>query len=118
MAPEQMKGGDVDARTDLYALGAIAYRALTGHPPFRAHEVGEIMTAVTSEMPVRPGALVRLPSDVDLVLAVALAKNPADRFESGGVLADALEVALAGRLLHDLSARALGLLTALPWREA
>lgn len=117
MAPEQVNGGDVDARTDLYALGAIAYRALTGHPPFRGQDIGEVMAAVLSEMPVRPGALVQLPDDVDLALAVALAKSPLDRFESGGALADALEAALAGRLPHDLSARARALLTELPWRE-
>ncbi len=117
MAPEQVNGGDVDARTDLYALGAIAYRALTGNPPFRGRDITETLTAVVTEMPNRPTALVRLHRDVDLALALAIAKQPSDRFESGSALAAALEAAFAGRLPRDLKERARELLAALPWRE-
>ncbi|MEZ4221667.1 MAG: serine/threonine-protein kinase [Polyangiaceae bacterium] len=117
MAPEQVRGGDVDARTDLYALGAIAYRSLTGHPPFRGREIGEILAAVMTEMPLRPSAVVRLPRDVDLALALAIAKPPAERFSSGAAMADALEAALRSRLSRDLRQRAQKLLTTFPWRE-
>jgi serine/threonine-protein kinase len=118
MAPEQAKNGTVDARTDLYALGAIAYRALTGHPPFRGRDIAEILTAVITEMPVRPSALVRLPPDVDLVLALALAKHPSERFATGAALADALEAALASRLDRNVRKRARAVLAALPWRAS
>jgi len=117
MAPEQVQGGDVDARTDLYALGAIAYRALTGHSPYRGRDITEILTAVVTDMPLRPSALVRVPRDVDLALALAVAKSPDDRFESGNALAGALEAALAGKLAPDLKQRAQALLAERPWRE-
>ena len=116
MAPEQVHGGKVDARTDLYALGAIAYRVLTGNPPYRGRDITEILTAVVAEMPLRPSSLVRLHRDVDLALALAVAKNPDDRFASGSALADALEAALAGKLPRDLRERARALLAKHPWR--
>src|SRR3569833_522689 len=58
MAPEQVCSGKVDARTDLYALGAIAYRALTGRNPFGGTDVPAILYAVVHTMPVAPSALV------------------------------------------------------------
>jgi serine/threonine-protein kinase len=117
MAPEQARHTEVDARTDLYALGAIAYRALTGHPPFKGSDIGEILLSVLSDMPLRPTALARLPRDIDLALAIALAKEPSDRFESGAELAEALEMALAGRLPERARKAGRALLAALPWRE-
>ncbi len=118
MAPEQARHGGIDARTDLHALGAIAYRALTGHLPFRGRDFTELLTAVMSRMPVRPGALVKLPREVDWVLAVALAKDPADRFASGSELADALEAAFARRLPASVGGRAAAVLAKLSWRES
>jgi serine/threonine-protein kinase len=117
MSPEQARQAEVTAKTDLYALGAIAYRALTGHPPFRGRDVGEIILSVISHMPVRPSALARLHDDVDLALAIALAKDPADRFESPAALADALQAAFAGRLPEPVRDAARRLLAALPWQE-
>ncbi len=118
MAPEQALGAEVGPRADLYGLGAIAYRALTGQQPFPGRDVSEILLAVIADMPVRPSALTPLPCDVDLVLAIAMAKAPDDRFESGEQLAVALESALAGRLESALSERGVKLLEELPWREA
>jgi hypothetical protein len=117
MAPEQARGGDVDARADLYALGAIAYRALTGHQPFKGASTGEVLLAVISTMPVRPSALAQLSRELDPVLAIAIAKNPADRFESPQALADALEAAQAGHLDDALRRRAAKLTATSPWRE-
>jgi len=118
MAPEQARGGDVDARTDLYALGAIAYRSLTGHPPFKGGSPSEVLLAVISTMPVRPSALAALPRDVDAALALAMAKRPDDRFDSADRLADALEAALAERLDDTLRKRAARLVMIQPWRDA
>jgi serine/threonine-protein kinase len=115
MAPEQARRETVDHRTDLYALGAIAYRALTGHPPFAGRDFAEVLVRVMTEMPERPSTLVRLPREVDLVLAIALAKNPADRFATATELADALEAALAFKLPAAIKTRAAPLAT---WREA
>ena len=117
MAPEQARGADVDKRADLYALGAIAYRALTGHQPFKAGDLAEVLFAVLGQMPLRPSALVRLPRDVDLALAIALAKKPEDRFESPQELADAMQQAIAGRLDTRHRKHATELLAHLPWAE-
>ncbi|HEX4513245.1 MAG TPA: serine/threonine-protein kinase [Polyangiaceae bacterium] len=117
MAPEQARSGDVGPAADMYGLGAVAYRALTGCQPFKGSNVAEVLVAVMVEMPVRPSALAELPRDVDLVLAIALAKDPKDRFDSGAALADALEASTTSRLDPKLRRRATKLLDTLPWRE-
>ncbi len=118
MAPEQAEGDEVDHRTDLYALAAIAYRALTGLPPFRGKDMPSILYAVVHTMPGRPSALADLPEEVDAVLAIGMAKRPQDRFAS----ADELAIALAGAFEHKLSnftiEHARGLQDRHPWGEA
>ncbi|MBX3158392.1 MAG: serine/threonine protein kinase [Deltaproteobacteria bacterium] len=99
MAPEQAMGGTVDHCTDLYAVAAIAYRALTGHPPFAAGEIAETLYRVVHTRPRRPTDLApNLPFDVDAVLAIGLAKRPTDRFAAAADFAGALVDALEGTL--------------------
>jgi serine/threonine-protein kinase len=106
MAPEQASGGTVDHCTDLYALAAIAYRALTGHPPFAAGEIAETLYRVVNTRPRRPTELVpTLHDDVDLVLAIGLAKRPGDRFAAAVDFAGALAEAIDGRLALTLRSR-------------
>jgi WD40 repeat protein/serine/threonine protein kinase len=90
MAPEQwLDAGHVDARSDLYALGSLAYECLTGRPPFVGDSIGEIAIA-HADLPVPPlGA--RFPAALDGVLGRVLAKQPDARF------ADALAFASAFR---------------------
>jgi eukaryotic-like serine/threonine-protein kinase len=115
MAPEQARGAKVDLRADLYALGAIAYRALTGQQPFAGEDLATILVEVLGRMPVRPSALATLPDQIDLVLRIALAKDPAERFQSGADLADALEAAIRSRLPDRERRRAASLLATMPW---
>jgi len=116
MAPEQARGRDVDHRADVYALGAITYRALTGHPAFSGREVPKILYDVAHRMPARPGELAHdLPPAVDLVLAVALAKKPGDRFATASALASALAAAADGSLNPALARRAERLIDKYPW---
>jgi Protein kinase domain len=113
MAPEQARGGQVGPAADMYGLGAVAYRALTGFQPFKGADIAEVLVST----PVRPTAVVEVPRDVDLAFAIALAKEPLDRFDTGAALADALEAALASRLDVTLRRRATKLLETSPWRE-
>ena len=98
MAPEQAAGGVVDHRTDLYALAAIAYRALTGQPPFAGGEIAETLYKVVHTRPRRPSLLADVPPELDLVLAIGMAKNPAQRFATAAELAEALEGVFSGTL--------------------
>jgi serine/threonine-protein kinase len=116
MAPEQAVGGTVDHRADLYALGAIAYRALTGRNPFGGADTPTVLYAVVHTMPVAPSALVDVPPDVDRWAALALAKNPTLRWTSGAELAAQLAAALRGELPDAARLAADGVLRDTPWK--
>lgn len=98
-------------------LAVVAYRALTGHPPFKGDDLPVLME-VLARMPARPGALAELDPDVDAFFAVALAKQPAKRFQTAAQLCDALAAALEGKLDPALRERARALLGELSWCEA
>ncbi len=90
MAPEQILGGDVDARTDLFAAGAVLYEALAGRPAFEGRKLVEVLTATLhDEPPPLDAGLARL----EPVIRRALAKDPADRFASAEEMAEALREA-------------------------
>jgi serine/threonine-protein kinase len=118
MAPEQARGTKVDVRTDLYALGAIAYRALTGRNPFGGTDAPAILYSVVHTMPVAPTALAELPADFDRWAALALAKDPAARWGSGAELAAQLGDALRGELSETSRAAAERVLAHMPWRTS
>ena len=96
MSPEQSTGSrEVDARTDVYALGCVIYEMLTGAPPFRAATIPALVSKhlqapVPSACALRP----ELPREVDDVFQHALAKDPADRYASARELALGLSQAL------------------------
>ena len=117
MAPEQASGGSVDHRCDLFALGTIAYRALTGRPPFAGPNMANILYAVVHSAPMRPSLAAALPVQIDAVLAIAMAKDPAARFETAAQLSDALAAAATGVLSLEHWKRAELLGVDLPWRE-
>jgi serine/threonine-protein kinase len=93
MCPEQAKSFDrLDARSDIYSLGAVAYYLVTGRPPFVGESVWDIVAAHARD-PVEPPAQVNpaVPGDLELVIIRCLAKLPANRFQD----AESLEKALA-----------------------
>lgn len=116
MSPEQARGLPLSHRSDVFSLGALAYRALTGRPAFHASDPLSTTYQVVHKMPSRPGEIVpKLNPDVDLVLALALAKDSKDRFKSAVSFAAALRDASRGELDDRLRDAAKGLLARNPW---
>ncbi|MEO6771879.1 MAG: serine/threonine-protein kinase [Kofleriaceae bacterium] len=95
MSPEQVRGQEVDLRTDIYSLGATLYESLVGDTPFDGSTHFEIMTKHLSEAPKRPSTLgVEVPPAVEDALMRSLAKRATDRFETARDLRLVLEAAL------------------------
>ncbi len=101
LSPEQARGEHVDGRSDLYSTGCLLYELVTGAPPF----VGESPVAVAyqhvREDPQPPSAYDEtLPSQVDAVVLKAMAKNPANRYQSAAEMrADLLRARAGGEVL-------------------
>lgn len=95
MAPEQWKGREADTRTDLYAVAAILFEMVSGQPPFQGSDLADSMLKATTQdapnvLDVAPQA--DLPRGLDDFLAIGLAKNPEQRFQTAGdMLADLRE---------------------------
>jgi serine/threonine-protein kinase len=92
MAPEQLRGHEVDARTDLYAVGVLLYEAVAGRPPFDAGNLSDLMAAILRD-PVDPPSAVRedCPAELDALILKALSRAPDDRFQSAVEMARQLE---------------------------
>ncbi|MEI7645407.1 MAG: protein kinase, partial [Chloroflexales bacterium] len=90
ISPEQAEAGRVDGRSDLYSLGVMAYEIITGRVPFTGAAPQLIVSH--AQLPPPPPTSVRahLPSEIDAVLARALAKRPESRYPSGTDMVEAL----------------------------
>lgn len=98
MAPEQALGEKVDARSDLFSLGSIAYTMLTGRSPFAASSVPGILARVAHQEPPRPTEIASdLPKSVDYFIARAMAKSPDNRYPDGQKMAEDIEDIIAGK---------------------
>ncbi len=115
-APEQLRGEAVDARTDIFAAGAVVYEMLAGKPPFSGNSAVEVFHAIMYE---QPAALAggHAVAALDRVVNRALAKRAGDRYQSAEAMAQDLRTAVA---LSDSStvaaARAVTRLIVLPFR--
>ena len=92
MSPEQSAGDrDVDGRSDLYALGVVAYQMLCGDLPFNANSTPALLVKHLSERPVPIDQRVSVPPDLARIVMLLLEKNPDDRFQTANELKVALE---------------------------
>lgn len=95
MSPEQIVGGTVDWRTDIYALGVLVFQLLTGRLPFHAPTAPELGELHLHATPPRPSALAPVPQCADVVVRRCMEKNPDRRYESVEALLAALREAEA-----------------------
>lgn len=119
MSPEQCEGGDLDGRSDLYALGIVLYELFTNKLPFSFKSLSEALQAhIRGTMPpfvseVRPD----IPLVIDNLLAKTLAKDPTDRFANGAELAAALrsvQLSLEGSSTRVITPEEVSILERLP----
>ncbi|WP_437963368.1 serine/threonine-protein kinase [Sorangium sp. So ce260] len=97
MAPEQILGGAVDARTDIYAVGLLAYQLVTAELPFQGANAVETEEMHLRAPPPRPSERAPVSAAFDAVVRRCLAKEPADRYASVPELLEALRGAVAAQ---------------------
>ncbi|GED96222.1 serine/threonine-protein kinase [Gordonia crocea] len=97
ISPEQANGGEATSASDVYSLGVVGYEALTGRRPFQGD--GAITIAMKHIQEAPPPLPANLPADVRELVETTLAKDPQQRFASGGEFADAVAAVRAGRSL-------------------
>src|SRR6266436_2450540 len=116
MAPEQANGDlhALDARTDVYGLGATLYEVLTARPPFEGGSQLQILFRMIHEEPARPRKLAAgMPADAESVVLKCLEKDPARRYPTAKALAEDLQRVLDGEPVRARSASAVDRL----WRK-
>src|SRR3954468_9901540 len=102
MSPEQITGGNIDKRTDVFSAGIILYQFLTGEKPFTGSGAWTIAKKIIQEEPPLPSSLNNAITPLfDAVVNKALSKNPETRYQSARELGAALKLAFEGRAEDD-----------------
>ena len=92
MAPEQLSEEGVDSRSDLFSLGVILYYMLTGHRPFQGNSTTTVCFKLVNHEPVPASALeAKVPPELDSIVSRAMAKDPAQRYQSGMAMASDIQ---------------------------
>jgi eukaryotic-like serine/threonine-protein kinase len=98
LSPEQARGETVDARSDLYSTGCLLYELLVGRPPFVGDSPVSVAYQHVRETPLAPSQLdPEISPEIDAVVLKALAKDPADRYQSAKEMKDDISRLLAGQ---------------------
>ena len=113
LAPEQIEGGSVDGRADIYSLGCLLYECLTGETPFaRGSRLAVAWAHLEEEPPSARARRPELPEAIDAVIRKAMAKEPQDRYTTCAALISEAEEALGLRRPPVLRRRQLGIIAA------
>ncbi len=96
MSPEQLRGVDVDVRTDIYSTGVLLYEAITGRRPFVQEKLVDLMTSIMRDPVTRPTQLRGdCPQQLETVVLKAMSRDAAQRYASAGEMSRALEAVQA-----------------------
>jgi serine/threonine-protein kinase len=106
LSPEQAMGETADARSDIYSTGCLLFEVLTGRPPFTGDTpVSIAYQHVSGELPKPSSIQPTLAGDIDVLLSVALAKKPQDRYQSAGLMLDDVHRLRTGQAVTTKIAR-------------
>ncbi len=101
ISPEQLRGGTIDRRCDIFSLGVVAYELLTHRRPFIGDNISALIYSITQTNPAAPSAVDQnIPGIFDVVISKALAKEPRERYQSADEMANDLRV-----FAEDLTAK-------------
>jgi predicted Ser/Thr protein kinase len=102
MSPEQLNGGEVDGRSDLFSLGVVLYTILTGYRPFQGNSALTVSYKVVNREPIPATVLdTDLPPGLDCIIQRAMAKDPAERYQRGMEMAADIQALREGRDLRS-----------------
>jgi serine/threonine-protein kinase len=93
ISPEQLRGGPIDRRCDIFSLGVVAYELLTHKRPFSGDNISALIYSITQTNPPLPSTVdENIPGIFDVVIGKALAKEPRERYQSADEMANDLKV--------------------------
>ena len=101
MSPEQISGQKIDIRSDIFSLGAVLYESLTGEKPFSAENTATLAYKIVQTDPVPPRVLnLHIPPALGAIITKAMAKDPAQRFQTPAEMLQELKLVTAGAALQ------------------